>query len=144
MKKINDSAVIATTQEAILHLGFHKLATGNENFLWANDRVFFNTGKDYWFPYVEVFKAKTEKTNVCAKIACEIYWMDLPDGFCKSLEERGIIEVIEKRYNVNHPVFGIGYIVKEKILKETVGKMLYVQFKDDCIWVDETNITYIK
>jgi len=144
MKKINDSAVIATTQEAIQHLKFNQAATGNQVYLWANDKRFFNTGKDHWFPYVELFKAKAEKTNVCAKIAGEIYWMDLPDGFRKALEKREIIEVVELHYEVTHPIFGIGYIVKEKILEETVGKMLYVQFQSDCIWVDESNITYIK
>lgn len=95
MKKINDSAVIATTQEAIQHLNFNKAATNNQLYLWANDKGFFNTRKDHWFPYVDVFKEKNSKTNVCAKINNEIYWMDLPNGFLKALERRGIIEVIE-------------------------------------------------
>jgi hypothetical protein len=44
---------------------------------------------------------------------------------------------------VNHGVFGRGYIVDEKLLTENkLGRMLYVQFENDCIWVDEENISY--
>lgn len=144
MKKINNSAVIATTQEAIQHLKLNPGATGNQVFIWINDRKFLNTDKDNWCPYVELLKEKSAKTDVCAIVAGEIYWMDLPEGFRKAIERRGIIEVLEVVHNVYHPVFGNGYIIKEKMLQETSGKMLYVKFQSDCIWVDEKNITYIK
>lgn len=44
---------------------------------------------------------------------------------------------------VNHAIFGRGYIVKEKLLTENnLGRMLYVQFNDVLVWVDEINISY--
>lgn len=44
---------------------------------------------------------------------------------------------------VNHDHFGRGYIVDEKILTENkLGKMIYVQFEVDCIWVNVENISY--
>ena len=43
---------------------------------------------------------------------------------------------------VLHAYFGEGSILKEKNLEETIGRMLYVQFKSDKIWVDEKNIQY--
>jgi len=51
------------------------------------------------------------------------------------------------RQYVNHPIFGRGYIVAEKLLTENkLGRMLHVKFanpmQDDCIWVNEENITY--
>lgn len=47
------------------------------------------------------------------------------------------------REYVNHEHFGRGYIVSEKLLTENkLGRMLHVQFENDCIWVDEINISY--
>jgi hypothetical protein len=44
---------------------------------------------------------------------------------------------------VNHAIFGRGYIVKEKLLTENnLGRMLYVQFENELVWVDEINISY--
>ena len=44
---------------------------------------------------------------------------------------------------INHAYFGRGYIVNEKLLTENKpGRMLYVQFETDCIWVNEENISY--
>jgi hypothetical protein len=46
------------------------------------------------------------------------------------------------RKYVNHDHFGRGFIIEKKNCVESPSVWLYVHFADDCIWVDEKNVSY--
>jgi hypothetical protein len=49
---------------------------------------------------------------------------------------------ISFRKYVNHEYFGRGFIIEKKNCVESSSVWLYVHFSDDCIWVDEKNVSY--